>query len=149
MPNREHSAIQAFLTVVLGQFLSRAGIGRVFTEFRCVFGPSGRQRTYVPDVCYVARERLTSDPFLPVAPGLAIEVLSPNQHMAHFLDKIQFYLLYGVRLVWIVDPSTETVTVQLPGQEARILRPSDLLDGVDVLPGSAVPVADIFAQLLI
>ena len=49
--------------------------------------------------------------------------------MAHFLDKIQFYLLYGVRLVWVFDPATSTVTVQVPGQEARILSAGDVLHG--------------------
>lgn len=47
------------------------------------------------------------------------------------------------------DPSTQTVTVQVPGQEARILRPSDALDGGDVLPGFSVAVDEIFAQLSI
>jgi Uma2 family endonuclease len=146
MPNREHAAIQFFLAMVLGPFLAQTGIGRAFTEFRCIFGPPGRERTYVPDLSYVARERLTADLFLRDAPDLAVEILSPDQHWAQFLDKIQFYLLYGVRLVWVIDPATATITVQTPGQEGRILRSGDILDGGDVLPGFTVPVDDIFAQ---
>jgi len=66
--------------------------------------------------------------------------------MAQFLDKIQFYLLYGVRLVWVIDPATATVTVQAPGQEGRILSSGDMLDGDEVLPGFSVAVDEIFAQ---
>lgn len=147
MPNREHAAIQFFLATVLGPFLAQAGIGRAFTEFRCIFGPPGNERTYVPDLSYVSRERLTADRYLRAAPDLAVEILSPDQHMAHFLDKIQFFLLYGVRLVWVIDPATTTVTVQAPGEEARILGPGDTLDGGQVLPRFRVAVDDIFAQM--
>lgn len=146
MPNRDHSAIQVFLGALLVQFLARTPVGQVFTEFRCIFGPPGRERTYVPDLSYVARERLTADQHLHAAPDLAIEILSPDQHMAHFLDKIQFYLLYGVRLVWVFDPATSTVTVQAPGVEARVLGLGDTLDGGEVLPGFTAAVAEIFAR---
>ena len=147
MPDVPHSAIQGFLTVVLFPFLTQKGLGRVFPELRCIFGPPGRERTYVPDLVYVARERLPSERPLHAAPDLAIEILSPDQHMAHFLDKIQFYLLYGVRLVWVFDPATATVTVQVPGEEARILGAGDTLDGGDVQPGFSVAVDDVFAQM--
>jgi Uma2 family endonuclease len=76
-----------------------------------------------------------------------VEILSPDQNWAQFLDKIQFYLLNGVRLIWVLDPTASTVTVEAPGEEARILRPGDTMDGGDVLPGFSYLVADIFAQV--
>lgn len=149
MPDVPHSAIQGFLMAMLYPFLVQSGFGRAFTELRCIFGPPGRERAYVPDLVYVARTRLPSpsERHLHVAPDLAIEILSPDQHMPEFLDKIQFYLLYGVRLVWVVDPSTATMTQQVPGDEARILRRGDTLDGGEVLPGFSAAVDDIFAQM--
>ncbi len=147
MPTGPHGSIQAFLAAMLFPFLARAGIGRVFTELRCVFGPPGRARTYVPDLVVVAREHLPVRRHLMSAPDLAVEILSPDQHWSHFLDKIQFYLLYGVRLVWVIDPATSTITVEIPGLEARILGPGDTLDGGDVLPGFSVAVDEIFAQM--
>ncbi len=149
MPDIPHAAIQFFLAVVLGPYLKQTGIGRAFTELRCIFGPPGRERTYVPDLTYVAMARLPSQlgRHLHVAPDLAIEILSPDQHRPQFLDKIHFYLLYGVRLVWVIDPATATVVVQTPGEEARVLGSGDTLDGGDVLPGFSVAVDDIFAQM--
>jgi Uma2 family endonuclease len=149
MPDIPHAAIQFFLAAVLHPYLGRTGIGRAFTELRCIFGPPGRVRTYVPDLTYVARGRLpsVSERHLHVAPDLALEILSPDQHMPAFLDKIQFYLLYGVRLVWVIDPGTSTVAVQTPGEEARVLHPGETLDGGDVLPGFSVAVDEIFAQM--
>jgi len=147
MPDVPHSAIQGFLMVMLYPFLVETGLGRVFPELRCIFGPPGRERAYVPDLVFVAKTRLPSERHLHVAPDLAVEILSPDQHMPEFLDKIQFYLLYGVRLVWVVDPSTEAVTEQAPGEEARLLRKGDTLVGGEVLPGFSVAVDDIFAQM--
>jgi Uma2 family endonuclease len=146
MPDIPHSAIQFFLGAVLYPYLVRTGIGRAFPELRCIFGPAGRERIYVPDLVYVAREHIGTERHLHRAPDLAIEILSPDQHWAQFLDKIQFYLLFGVQLVWVIDPATSTVTVQRSGQEARILHPGEELDGEDVLPGFTVPVGEIFAQ---
>lgn len=147
MPDIPHAAIQFFFAEVLGPYLKQTGIGRAFTELRCIFGPPGRERTYVPDLAYIARARLPSERHLHAPPDLAIEILSPDQHMPQFLDKIQFYLLYGVRLVWVVDPATATVAVQAPSEESAILRSGDTLDGGEVLPGFSVAVDDIFAQM--
>jgi Uma2 family endonuclease len=147
MPDGPHSAIQAFFVAILYPYLAQTGLGRVFPELRCIFGPPGRERTYVPDLVYVAREKLPFPRHLHAAPDLAIEVLSPDQHRPAFLDKIQFYLLNGVRLVWVIDPETRTVAVQVPGEETRMPGSGDMLDGGDVLPGFSVPIDDIFAQM--
>lgn len=147
MPNRHHAAIQLFIGVILFEFLRKTRIGRAFTEFRCIFGPPGQERTYVPDLTYVANEHLSNDLHLRRAPDLAVEVLSPDQDAGRFLDKIQFYLQHGVRLIWVIDPDRETVTVLIPGADARVLTPGDTLDGGDVLPAYSVTVAEIFAQM--
>lgn len=152
MPSRGHAFIQGFLFHVLFQFLTGTRLGRVGTELRCVFGPPGRERGFVPDVVYVAMEQLATDEAASFraqrsAPDLAIEILSPEQNAAEFADKIQFYLLHGVRLVWVVDPMKGTIKVFAPGQEARTFTAGDTLDGGDVLPGFSLAIDDIFAQL--
>ncbi|MBM2811178.1 MAG: hypothetical protein HW416_1937 [Chloroflexi bacterium] len=114
MPDRAHSTIQRFFVRVLCQFLERTPLGEVFPEFRCVFGPSGRERAFVPDLTYVAKEQLTADRYHMAPPDLAIEILSPDQNMSRFLDKIQFYLLNGVRLLLspLATRSTEVICFQ-------------------------------------
>ena len=146
MPNRLHATIQGYLLVVMHPFLKASGLGYALPEFRCIFGPPGRVRVFVPDLVYVARERLTADLYLHAAPDLAIEIISAGQNMARLLDKVQFYLLNGVRLVWVIDPDAETIAVLKPGQEGRTLTAGDVLDGGDVLPGFSVAVDEIFAQ---
>jgi Uma2 family endonuclease len=147
MPDLPHSRLQGFLTHILYLFLAETGLGEALPEFRCIFGPPGGERTYVPDVVYVAKENLPSERHLHRAPDLAIEILSPDQHWSEFVDKIQFYLLYGVQLVWVIDPANATIAVQAPGREGRILGAGDVLDGGEVLPGFSVPVDDILARI--
>jgi Uma2 family endonuclease len=65
--------------------------------------------------------------------------------MADALAKIAMYLDAGVRLVWLVDPASQTVTIFRPDSMPAKLGAADSLDGGDVLPGFTVPVAEIFA----
>jgi Uma2 family endonuclease len=61
---------------------------------------------------------------------------------------LRFYLLHGVRLVWVVDPIAQTITVYAPGAgDERVLQSGDTLDGGDVLPGFSVQVDEVMAQL--
>ena len=50
----------------------------------------------------------------------------------------------GVRLIWVADPRSRTVTVYAADRTARILRDGDELDGGEVLPNFSVAVADLF-----
>jgi Uma2 family endonuclease len=144
--------LQLFLGALILQAATRSRLGRAATELRCVFGPRDAQRSCVPDILYVSRERMPAGnpldyQFLPAAPDLAVVILSRGQPNQRFNRKIAFYLEQGVRLIWIVDPRTRTVTVLAPDREPRTLTAGDTLDGGEVLPGFSVPIAENFAQL--
>ena len=100
-----------------------------------------------PDAAVVRRDRLAEPPdsFVPLAPDLAVEVLSPSDRMADALAKIAMYLDAGVRLVWLIDPASQTVTIFRPESTPTKLVAGEVLEGDDVLPGFAVPVVEIFA----
>jgi len=149
MPTLTHALLADYLLGVLREFLRGARIGVSGPELCCIFGPAGRERAFVPDIAFVSTARLPRGDsravrHFRIAPDLAIEVLSPDQPMGLFSEKIQFYLLNGVRLVWIVDPIAETVTVLAPGMEPASVRAGDVLDGGAVLPGLRLPVAALF-----
>ena len=153
MPTNAHGALQLYIAMLIFQFLARVKIGRVRTEWRCVFGPRRRRRGFVPDVVYASFERMppvhaNEQAYLETAPDLIVEILSPGESPERFARKLRFYLLHGVRLVWVVDPIAQTITVYTPGPaDERVLRAGDILDGGDVLPGFTAPVAEIMAQL--
>jgi hypothetical protein len=39
------------------------------------------------------------------------------------------------------------LTIEVPGEEGKVLRVDDILDGGEVLPGFTLPVRDIFIQM--
>lgn len=146
MPTFEHGIIQRLLSFVFTLYLRTHPDGEAGSEVRCIFGPPGHERPYVPDYVFVwdARRRglLRAQPFRG-APDLAVEILSPDDRMVLVLDKVAFYLAHGVRLVWIVNPDARTVTVMTTPSLSRTLFEDEVLDGGEVLPGFSAPVRDI------
>jgi Uma2 family endonuclease len=104
-----------------------------------------------PDVAFTRAEHVPprSSPVYakawPVAPDLAVEVASPNQHRPQMAAKAQNYLAAGTRLVWVVWPRRQQVDVWRPGAKRPSARGAgDMLDGEDVVPGFNYPIADLF-----
>jgi len=86
--------------------------------------------------------------FLEVTPDLVVEVLSPGNTAKEMAIKLAEYEHAGIPLVWYVDPEAKTVTVYPKGKMrgSKVLTEGDTLDGGKVLPGFALPVADLFAS---
>ena len=146
VPTFEHGIIQRLLSFVFTLYLRAHPNGEAGSEVRCIFGPPGHERPYVPDYVSVwdARRRglRKGQPFRG-APDLAVEILSPDDRMVRVLDKVAFCLAHGVRLVWIINPDARTVMVMTTPLIARTLFEDDVLDGGEVLPGFSTPVRDI------
>jgi Uma2 family endonuclease len=84
-------------------------------------------------------------PFV-LVPDLCIEVISPNDNYLDVDEKVEGYLLDGVRQVWVFNPRETSIAIHGPGiDQFKRLRADDTLDGGDVLPGFSIKVSDIFA----
>lgn len=146
MGTRAHKAVQHLLSIVIGLFLRLNPIGEAGPEWRCIFGPPGRERAWLPDFAFIAAERVAADdPDGPHwgPPDLAVEVLSPGDRPGRVTEKIVSYLEYGVRLVWLIDTRQRTITVFAPGQEPRTLVEDEALEAGGILPGFSVRVAEV------
>jgi Uma2 family endonuclease len=99
-----------------------------------------------PDVAFVSRERLP-DPlptgFAAMAPDLVVEVLSPDDRPGEVLAKVADWLRSGCRLVWVVDPGRRIARVYRADGSEALLAHDGVLQGEDVLPGFAQPLAAI------
>ena len=82
--------------------------------------------------------------FIDGPPLLAVEVLSPYDKQREIDEAIEEYLACGVRVVWIVDPFDDTVTVYRPGHEPVLFNRTQELVGDPELPGFRCRVAEIF-----
>ena len=139
------SVIQQLLSFVFAVFLREHPLGLCGPELRCIFGPPGAWGR-VPDFVFIRTERLADDGWDTShhgPPDLAVEILSPDDRVGDVVEKILFYLMYGVRLAWLIDPKARTVEAFTPDGRRRLLHEDDILDGGDVLPGFATPVRDI------
>ena len=100
------------------------------------------------DVAFVTARRVPEEPFAVsfahLAPDLVAEVVSPSQTAKEIEEKAADWLQAGVRLVWVIYPSTRSVTVYRSLSDVRILTENDHLDGEDVLPGFSCRVGDLF-----
>jgi Uma2 family endonuclease len=77
-------------------------------------------------------------------PVIAVEVLSPNDKQKEIDEAIEEYLECGVKVVWIVDPADETVTVYRPGRPPELFNATQEVSGDPDLPGFHCRVAEIF-----
>ncbi len=102
-----------------------------------------------PDAAFVSFERMPDVPvgFAPVAPELAVEVLSPDDTVRELDERMDDYSAAGTRAVWVIDPDRRTVAIHSSTGPTRRLREHDTLDGADVLPGFAMPVRALFEGL--
>ncbi len=150
MPTTWHGLIQRLLAFVFTVYLQEHQIGDAGSEIRCIFGPPGRRRAYVPDYIFVVGVppgfAPTNGPYR-AAPDLAVEILSPDDRMTRVQRKVRFYLENGVRLLWLIDPENRTVTVMTTPNESVVLAEGDALDGGDVLPGFRVRVREILPPI--
>ncbi len=140
----EQGAISMDLATRLNNFVRRHKLGRVF-DAQTGFRPYGNMRA--PDISFVRKERLPErlpKGFLRVPPDLAVEVFAPDEKIADYEDKVAEYLSWGVRLIWLVDPNTRTVTVVRANGERQVLGEKDVLTGEDVVPGFKIRVKKIF-----
>lgn len=148
LPGFRHGRIVARLAALLEVFARRRGLGVVLAADAGYALARSPDTLRGPDVSFVTRQRFepvgdTARVF-PGPPDLAVEVVSPHDRPADLHAKVADYLAAGTRLVWVVDPDSETVTVYRSLLEPRTLRGEERLAGEDVLPGFAAPVGKLF-----
>ena len=146
----EASGIAAQIIISIGIYLRATNLGHITGAdgSYVLFRDDGRDTVVVPDVAFVRWDRLPDRKppraYIPVPPDLAVEVQSPSDEPGDMAAKRALYARAGVPLLWWVDPAARTVTVHRPGHDPRTLAESDTLDGADLLPGLAIPVAALF-----
>lgn len=146
----QEAYLAALIVTLLNNFALQYGLGVVLGADGMAQLAPGLLR--IPDASFVPWDRhpdhrVPKAPFVPFAPALAVEVLSPSNTAREMSRKLSDYFATGVRLVWYVDPDARTVEVFTGLGRSTVLRAADALDGGDVLPGFTLPLAQLFAGL--
>jgi Uma2 family endonuclease len=102
----------------------------------------------IPDVAFVVTARLPvagePDGIWPMAPDLAVEIISPNDLYERVISKVEDYLAAGVRQVWLISPEHKTITIYSSPTHTTILTEADDLVSEELLPGFRCRIADLF-----
>jgi len=144
---KRHGKIAGRLHGHIFQFVNEHDLGEVYTAEAGFVVDADAFTVRASDMAFITQQRdaeADTVKFCPIPPDLCAEVLSPDDRAGDVLQKIDDWLRFGVRIVWVVDPKTRTVTVHEPTGHAQTLHESETLTGGDVLPGFEMPLAKLF-----
>lgn len=106
----------------------------------------------IPDVAYISWQRLPGGqrpqermPLL--VPNIVVEILSEGNTAVAMAEKRRLYFEAGVDLIWEIDPERRSAAAYRSLTDFEQLGENDRLDGGVVLPGFALPLAEVFAEL--
>lgn len=145
-PAYRHNRVVQQLLVELEIFFRSHRIGEALqSENLYALSPTIRRS---PDVAVILGDRRTeleNATVISIVPDIAAEVLSPSEYPASIHRKLGQYFKAGVKEVWLIDPEARTVEVwtgpTLP--ESALTQEQTLASAL--LPGFALPLADLFA----
>lgn len=148
-----HPYIMSFLTSILFSLIHSNNLGYGFGD-GCAYYLAD-DYVFIPDVSFVSSSK-TSIPFpkkFTFAPDLAVEVISPTNTIHAMRAKIEAYLRYGTKLVWVVYPDAQSVDVWRAMPDGSLnVRPhtmTDSLSGESILPNFSLPIQEIFKDIKI
>jgi Uma2 family endonuclease len=143
-----HGRLAYKLSLILGKHVETYQLGVVFaaeTGFRIATEPD---TVLAPDVAFVKQSRYVAyeneTGYLPLAPDLVVEVLSPSDRFSRVEAKALAWLDAGCTLVLIVEPETETAHCYRSRSQIQIFEKGESLDCSDAVSGWTLNVADIF-----
>ena len=149
-PNTKHQAISLQLTLLIGNWLERHAIGRLFyAPFDVVFS---KYDVVEPDLLYLSNER-ASDALTPQhvhgVPELVVEIGSPGTRKRDETIKRGLYERSGVSEYWVVDPEIDTICVYRREAEvfSRVIELSAEANDVlttPLLPSLEIPLSRMF-----
>lgn len=134
----------------LYNFVEEHRLGYVFASETGFALQNDPDTVRAPDVAFVRAGRITESMltrgFLPLAPDLAVEIISPSETAEEIAEKVQDYLAAGTEQVWLVYNRTRSIVVHRQPGLAVTLHVDNVLEGGDLLPGFRLPLREIFKE---
>ncbi len=144
---KKHGTIEVNITTLLKIYAKTQSQGKVQGGEIGIYIRRDPDTVRGADALYISNERYAqskSESFLDVAPELIVEVLSPDDRWSEVTCKLEDYFSIGVVCVWVVEPATHSVFAYRSLTNLRRYVEADTITEEDILPGFALPVAEIF-----
>lgn len=145
-PGTLHGLISGTLTLFLGDYVRRNGLGMVCGQDTGFKIESNPDTVRAPDVAFISRNRLAQIPprgYAPLAPDLVAEILSPDDRPAEVLAKVADWLEAGTRLVWVIDPAVPEARIYRGDGTLSLVGANGMLEGEGTIPGFSCTLAEI------
>jgi len=141
-----HNRILARLLRPLDAFAETNRLGVVLPETDLAVRKESRLR---PDLAFFAADtwrkvNLDRVPVIEI-PDIAVEIVSPSETHKTIQRKIEAYLKWGVKEIWLIEPDTRIVMVHT-SLGAKRLSEGSLLTS-DFVPGWQIPIDELFTNL--
>jgi Uma2 family endonuclease len=142
----EHGRITVRVTCAVGNHVMSQQLGLLHGAATGFVLSRDPDTVRAPGLAFTRAERVAPPArgFVPAAPDLAVEVLSPDDRPGYVREKVAEWLEAGTLVVWVVDPRERTVTVHEPQRQPSVFGEADLVPGGDLLPGFELVVRELF-----
>ncbi|MCA9264035.1 MAG: Uma2 family endonuclease [Planctomycetales bacterium] len=143
-----HGRVAARINKLLSVHVDDHGLGATYAAETGFLLARAPDTVRAPDAAFVGHEKIKQmdddSTYLPFAPDLAVEVVSPSDTFADVEVKSLSWLEYGTKLVLIVEPVSCTVHAYRSRSDIIVLAKGDVIDATDAVPGWKVAVAEFF-----
>lgn len=144
----EHGRIAGRIFTRLAVHVEKHGLGVTYaaeTGFRIAVSPD---TVRAPDAAFVSHRRLTSiEPtrgYLPLAPDLVVEVVSPNDSFSDVEAKASNWLDAGAGIVLVADLENRLLKAYRPDRDIRTFRSGESFEAGEVCDNFTLAVNDVF-----
>lgn len=139
--------LEGFLVVLqLGNHILTNGLGVGFLAETGFLIRRDPDRVRAPDFAFIGADRLPPEGlprgYVPIPPDMVLEVVSPNDTAAELQEKIEDWLAFGTRAVWVLYAGPR-LHVHLGDGSVRTFGPGEDVDGGDFLPGFRMTLRDL------
>ena len=145
-PSLQHARIANRIAQALADYVKGKRMGEVLVE--AGYSLRGGELPIVrqPDVSFVSALRIRradQEGWIEGAPELAVEVVSPANTAQDLEDKIEQYLTFGAKAVWVIYPKQRRVRVYRVGGDQTVLDNTSDITEPELFPGLSIPVREI------
>jgi Uma2 family endonuclease len=148
-PNSFHQDISRNLVMILGPFIARRKLGKLYHAPFDVY--LSEHNVFQPDVLFIsnARAEILTKAGVKGAPDFVVEILSPSTARLDLDLKRRAYARFGVEELWIIDPKAREIGVYRFAENVEepvaTFREGDLIE-TRIFPGLKIDAREVFEE---
>lgn len=147
-PDSDHGTVVLNLSKAFSEFAHRTQLGYACFDLGLQI-KQGPDTILFPTACYFVGGRRFEESdkaVTDVVPAVVVELVSTRERKRQCQWRVQAFLQWGVRSMWTIDPSGQTVEVIRSDGGRRLIAASQCLEDELSLPHFRLEVSSLFAE---